>query len=566
VSPAAAQARALARQCGVPVLAGSEGAVTLDEAHDFLAAHGSLMLKAVAGGGGRGMRAVLGAAELPAAYERCRSEARAAFGVDDVYVERLMRGARHIEVQLLGDGAQALALGERDCTLQRRFQKLVEIAPSPVLGDALRAALTEAALSLALAVGLQGLATAEFLVDVANGEFVFIEVNPRLQVEHTVTEEVTGLDLVQTQIQLAAGRRLAELGLDSAPRPQGFAIQWRVNAERLDAQGRALPSSARLDRFDLPAGPGVRVDTHGRAGATPSPHYDSLLAKLVVRAPGFAEAIRRSQRALAECRIDGPATNLALLRTLAARPELAGDTLHTGWLEAHLAELLPAAAEVAADASEVRAPTAGRLLQFSVGVGDPVEAGAELAVIEAMKMEHVLAAPRAGRVVALAATPGQFVKGGQWLLTLEPVDAAAAQADEAAAADPDRIRPDLQRLRDRTAFTLDAARPEAVARRHALGLRTARENIADLCDAGSFIEYGALAVAAQSRRRTPEDLIANTPADGLVAGIGAVNGRDFGEERSRTVVLAYDATVLAGTQGVRNHAKTDRMLGIAPRP
>jgi acetyl/propionyl-CoA carboxylase alpha subunit len=558
-----ARARALARQCGVPVLAGSEGVVTLDEARDFLQTHGSLMLKAVAGGGGRGMRAVLGAGELAAAYERCRSEARAAFGVDGVYVERLMRGARHIEVQLLGDGRHAIALGERDCSLQRRFQKIVEIAPSPVLGDALRSALTQAASSLALAVQLRGLATAEFLVDVASGEFVFIEVNPRLQVEHTVTEEVTGLDLVQLQIQLAEGRGLAELGLDSAPRPQGFAIQWRINAETLDAQGQALPSSARLDRFDLPAGPGVRVDTHGRAGATPSPHYDSLLAKLVVRAPSFADALRRSQRALAECRIDGPATNLALLRTLAARPELAGTALHTGWLEAHLAELLPASAEVAADAHEVRAPMAGRLLQFNVGVGARIEAGTELAAIEAMKMEHVLAAPRAGRVVALAAATGQFVEGGQLLLTLEPVDAAAALADEAAAADPDRIRPDLQRLHDRMAFTLDAARPEAIARRHAQGLRTARENIADLCDAGSFIEYGALAVAAQSRRRTPEDLIANTPADGLVAGIGAVNGRDFGEERSRTVVMAYDATVLAGTQGVRNHAKTDRMLGIA---
>jgi len=562
-----ARARALARQCGVPVLAGSEGAVTLDEARDFLAAHGSLMLKAVAGGGGRGMRAVFGAGELLAAYERCRSEARAAFGVDGVYAERLMRGARHIEVQLVGDGVHAIALGERDCTLQRRFQKLVEIAPCPVLGDALRAALTQAALSLALAVRLRGLATAEFLVDVVSGEFVFIEANPRLQVEHTVTEEVTGLDLVQLQIQLAAGRRLAELGLDAAPRPQGFAIQWRLNAETLDAQGQTLPSSGRLERFDLPAGPGVRVDTHGRAGVTPSPHYDSLLAKLVVRAPSFADALRRSQRALAECLIDGPATNLALLRSLAARPELAGAALHTGWLEAHLAELLPAAAqvtaEVAGEVGEVRAPTAGRLLQFSVGADARVEAGAELAVIEAMKMEHVLAAPHAGRVVMLAATPGQFVDGGQLLLTLKAVDDAAPQADEAALGDPDRVRPDLQRLHDRTAFTLDAARPEAVARRHAQGQRTARENIADLCDAGSFIEYGALAVAAQSRRRTPEDLIANTPADGLVAGIGAVNGRDFGEERSRTVVMAYDATVLAGTQGVRNHAKTDRMLGIA---
>ena len=553
-----ARARTLAQQCGVPVLAGSAGEVTLVEAQAFLAALGGrgVMLKAIAGGGGRGMRAVRAAVELPAAFERCRSEARAAFGVAGVYVEQLMHGARHIEMQVIGDGRDVVALGERDCTLQRRFQKLVEIAPSPVLGDALRARLTDAALRMAREVGYLGLGTFEFLVDVVRGEFVFIETNARLQVEHTVTEAVTGLDLVQLQVQLAAGRSLAELGLSEPPPPQGFAIQWRINAES---------ASGRLDRFDLPTGPGVRVDSHGAACSTPSPHYDSLLAKLIVSTRGsrFADVQRRSQRALAECRIEGLATNLALLRALAARPELGGAELHTGWLEAHLAELLPATAAAPADPQAVPATMAGRLLQISVAAGDVVAAGAELAVVEAMKMEHVITAPHAGRVLALAAEPGGFVDAGQRLLTLEPVADAGGAAAQAAAQDADRIRPDLQRLAHRLAFTLDAARPEAIARRHAQGLRTARENIADLCDAGSFIEYGALAVAAQARRRSAEDLIANTPADGIVTGIGAVNGRDFGEDKSRTVVMAYDATVLAGTQGARNHAKTDRMLGIA---
>ncbi|WP_422017798.1 carboxyl transferase domain-containing protein [Roseateles sp.] len=561
-----ARARALAVEQGVPVLAGSDGEVTLAQAQAFFAAQGGdgVMLKAVAGGGGRGMRVVTEAHDLPAAFERCRSEARAAFGVEGVYVESLMRGARHIEVQVLGDGREVAVIGERDCTLQRRFQKLVEMAPSPGLDPGMRQRLNDAALRLARAVGYLGLGTFEFLVDAGRGAFVFIETNPRLQVEHTVTEEVTGLDLVQLQIQVAAGRCLAELGLDTPPKPQGFAIQWRLNAETLDAQGRALPGSGRLARFDLPAGPGVRVDTHAVAGSTPSPHYDSLLAKLVVRAPSLGDALRRSQRALAECRIDGLATNLGLLRTLAARPELAGSALHTGWLEAHLPELLPAqAAPMAADPHAVAATMAGRLLQFSVAVGDVVAAGAELAIVEAMKMEHVLAAPGAGRVVALNVAAGAFVETGQVLLVLAPTDGADVQPDAAEAADPDRIRPDLQRVLDRTAFTHDAARPEAIAKRHAQGLRSARENIADLCDDGSFIEYGALAVAAQSRRRTAEDLIAHTPADGLVTGIGAVNGHAFGEETARTVVMAYDATVLAGTQGARNHAKTDRMLHIA---
>ncbi|MDR7269293.1 acetyl-CoA carboxylase carboxyltransferase component/biotin carboxyl carrier protein [Pelomonas saccharophila] len=496
------------------------------------------------------MRAVLSVDELPAAFERCRSEAQSAFGVGGLYVERLMRGARHIEVQVIGDGQEVIALGERDCTLQRRFQKLVEMAPSPVLDEALRGRLVDAALRMAKAVGYRGLGTFEFLVDAARGDFVFIETNPRLQVEHTVTEEVTGLDLVQLQIEVAAGRRLADLGLDKPPTEQGFAIQWRINGEA---------GGWRLDRFDLPAGPGVRVDTHGLAGMAPSPHYDSLLAKLVVRGARFEDALRRSQRALAETRIEGVTTNVGLLRRLAGRLEPA--ELHTGWLEEHLTELLPSIVE--ADPQQLRAPTAGRLLQFSVAAGDVVAAGTELAVLEAMKMEHVLAAPRDGRVAALAVAPGQFVDAGQLLLTLEPANQARATASRAQALDPDGIRPDLQRLIERSAFTADAARPEAMARRHAQGLRSARENIADLCDAGSFIEYGALAVAAQSRRRTPEDLIANTPADGIVTGIGAVNGGDFGEEQSRTVVMAYDATVLAGTQGARNHAKTDRMLGIA---
>jgi acetyl/propionyl-CoA carboxylase alpha subunit len=548
-----ARARALAQQCGVPVLAGSAGEVTLEQAQAFFAEHGGqgVMLKALGGGGGRGMRAVTDAGQLPAAYERCRSEARAAFGINGVYAERLMRGARHIEVQVIGDGHDVVALGERDCTLQRRFQKLVEIAPSPVLADALRTQLTDAALRMARAVNYLGLGTFEFLVDITSGELVFIETNARLQVEHTVTEAVTGLDLVQLQIQVAAGARLAELGLSEPPRPQGFAVQWRINAE----------AGGRLDRFDLPSGPGVRVDTHGVAGSTPSPHYDSLLAKLVVssRSPRFADVLRRSQRALAECRIEGLATNLALLRELALRPELAGAELHTGWLEAHLS-MRP---EAPSDPHTVQAPMSGRLLQFSVAVGDRVAAGAELAVVEAMKMEQVITAPCAGRVTALVVEAGQLVNAGQLLLTLAPTDDEAATADAAAVSDPDRIRADLQRLVDRTAFTLDVARPDAIAKRHTQGLRSARENIADLCDAGSFIEYGALAVAAQSRRRTPEDLIANTPADGIVTGIGAVNGRDFGDERSRTVVMAYDATVLAGTQGARNHAKTDRMLGIA---
>ncbi|RZL94897.1 MAG: carbamoyl-phosphate synthase large subunit [Variovorax sp.] len=580
-----ARARALAVQCGVPVMPGSAGAVTLAEAQAFFAAQtadgaqAGVMVKAIGGGGGRGMRAVLRAEDLAEAHARCVSEAKAAFGVDGVYVERLMLSARHIEVQVLGDGGAVASLGERECTLQRRFQKLVEIAPSPSLSQAVRTQVTEAALRMADAVGYRGLGTFEFLVDerATALPFVFIEANPRLQVEHTVTEAVTGLDLVQLQIAVAAGQPLAALGVEAGrtAAQRGFAIQWRINAETLDAQGQARPASGTLARFDLADGPGVRVDSHGYAGLAPSPHYDTLLAKLIVQSssPRFADVLRRSLRALAECRIEGIATNLPLLRAIAARPEFATQAVHTRFVEAHLGELLAAAPAPAVpvrdddDDLTVRAPMASKLVQFDVEVGEVLPAGAQLGVLEAMKMEHLLHAPHAGRVTAVLASPGDYLVEGQPLVQLEAVDAHAVEAQAQAAHDLDAIRPDLQKVIDRHAPTLDANRTAAVAKRAQQGGRTARANIADLCDLaadpGNFSEYGALAIAAQTRRRPLDDLIANTPADGMVTGIGSINAKQFGPERSRCAVLAYDYTVLAGTQGMRNHAKTDRMLGIA---
>ncbi len=620
-----AAARALAQAQKVPLMPGSGGAVTLAEAQAFFAGqqaqgHG-VVIKAVGGGGGRGMRLVTEAGDLDTAYARCVAEARAAFGVEGVYVERLMARARHIEVQVLGDGREVVSLGERECSLQRRFQKLVEIAPSPTLGAATREAITQAALRMARAVGYQGLGTFEFLVDEASPDlpWVFIEANARLQVEHTVTEEVTGLDLVQLQLAVAQGATLADLGLDPArPVPtRGYAIQWRINAERLGEDGLALPSTGRLDRFDLPTGPGIRIDTHGQAGATPSPHYDTLLAKLVVSHPGprFADACRRSRRALADMHIEGLATNLGLLQAIAQHEAFDAQAVHTRFVEEALPALLasaraldaarPAPGAQAPDAGQtpaafsasgtasgpalprgaaspahralqapedlppgqwaLRAPMAGKLVELCVAEGTVVPGGAELAILEAMKMQHALVADRPARVVALRAAPGQTLAEGEVLVVLAPVQDVGTREEAREPVDLDAIRPDLQRVIERHAFTRDENRPEAVARRHAQGGRSARENIADLCDADSFIEYGALAVAAQSRRRSMEDLIANTPADGMVTGIGTVNAQDFGPERSRCVVMAYDYTVLAGTQGWRNHHKTDRMLGLAHR-
>ena len=610
-----AQARALAARQGLPLLPGT-AAATLDELQAFFAQqrqqepHCGLMLKAVAGGGGRGMRAVLQPADLPEALARCRAEAQAAFGQDGVYAERLMGRARHIEVQVLGDGTQLMALGERECSLQRRFQKLVEVAPSPHLTPELRGQLLQAAVTLLQGTAYRGAGTVEFLVDATPGStlpFVFIEANARLQVEHTVTEAVTGVDLVAAQLQIAGGATLADLELDAqAPPPvRGMAVQWRINAETLGADGQARPASGTISRCDWAQGPGVRIDTQARLGLTPSPHYDSLLAKLVVHhASGrWDELLRRSRRALGECRLQGLASNLPLLRALAAHPALAAGDIHTRWLEAEwpaLQATLPAmadppdpdddaraasqghhgaaacsrgsaataAAAAAADTpppgqQALRATMAGRVVQWSAAIGDALPAGAEALVLEAMKMQHGITLDQPARITAQRVAAGDFVDEGQVLAWLAPVDSGAVTAAETAALDPAHIRPDLQRLLDRSALTQDSARPQAVAKRHAAGGRTARENIDDLCDPGSFTEYGALAIAAQQRRRSLDDLQRNTPADGMVTGIGGINGALFGPERARCAVMAYDYTVLAGTQGWRNHHKKDRLLGLA---
>ncbi|GJG95433.1 carboxyl transferase domain-containing protein [Cupriavidus pauculus] len=596
----------LAVQSDVPVMPSTPGGASLDAITAFFDAQAGagVVIKAVGGGGGRGMRVVRRREDLAEAYARCRSEAASAFGIDALYAERLVVRARHIEVQIAGDGTDVVALGERDCTLQRRFQKLVEIAPSPVLKPQLRDQIIKCALRLARRVHYRSLGTFEFLVEESDtGEqkgFVFIEANPRLQVEHTITEQVTGVDLVALQIGLAAGRTLADLGLDPAapPQPRGFAVQVRVNAEMTDAQGLARPAHGRLERFDAPTGPDVRVDSHAYAGYEPSPNFDTLLAKLIVSsaAPTFAAAVRRVQRSLSEFRIAGVPTNLNLLRALVQREDFLKQDVHTRHFEAILPELV-AAAETLAEAGRaqdallggtarpaahapravepeeeveqglvaVRAPLTGRVVEISVQLNDMVKPGQTVAVLDAMKMEHTILAECGGRVVDLRVEKNVLASENQILIVLEAAESTGEALDAAHAHDPHAIRADLQRVIDRHAFLHDETRPDAVARRRSRGQRTARENIADLCDADTFVEYGGLALAAQASRRTKDDLIANAPADGLITGIGNVNTDLVGKDRARSAVMAYDATVMAGTQGKRNHIKTDRIVEVALR-
>ena len=305
------------------------------------------MVKAVAGGGGRGMRVVSQPDEVDEAVARCRSEARQAFGNDALYVERLLPRARHVEVQVVGDGSGAVThLWERECTLQRRHQKIVEIAPSPGLAAGVRARLLDAALRLARAVRLDNLATVEFLVDaVDSGDgatIAFLEANPRLQVEHTVTEEVTGVDLVRLQLELASGQTLADLDLAAAPpEPRGFAIQLRVNAETVGADGSVRPAVGVVSGFEPPWDPASASTRRCAPGRASHPRFDSLLAKIVAHGTSrdFADAVARAARAADECAIAGVATNLPFLRRLLRHPDVVAHRVHTRFVEEHAADL-----------------------------------------------------------------------------------------------------------------------------------------------------------------------------------------------------------------------------------
>jgi acetyl/propionyl-CoA carboxylase alpha subunit len=564
-----AQARALAARCGVPLLEGTNDATSADEARAFFSSLGdgaAMMIKAIAGGGGRGMRVVSKLEDVEAAHTRCRSEAQKAFGNGDVYVEQFIPKARHVEIQIVGDGQGVTHLGERECSIQRRHQKIIEIAPSPALPSGVRDKLTAAAVRLAREACFDNAGTFEFLV--YEDSFAFLEANPRLQVEHPITEELTGIDLVKTQLQLAGGSSLAELGLKQAEVQfrRGFAVELRINLETVDSTGHALPAHGTLTAFEPPSGPGIRVDTFGYAGYSTNPRFDSLLAKLIAYSPSpsFTDAVARMQRALSEFRVEGVANNIPFLQLVLQHADFRAGEIYTRFVDDHIADLAAPTGQASPGLStHVIAALQGTVVSVDVAVGDLVHQGQQIAVLEAMKMEHIVKADRSGMVRSVNVTKGDVVFAGHPLIFVEEADVAGAASEAEEQPDLDHIRPDLAEVIERHAMGMDERRPEAVERRRKTGQRTARENIADLCDAGSFIEYGALAIAAQRRRRSLEDLIRSTPADGMVTGIGAVNGTLFDDARARCMVMAYDYTVLAGTQGSLNHKKTDRLLRLA---
>jgi acetyl/propionyl-CoA carboxylase alpha subunit len=459
-------ARLLAEAAGVPIVPGFAGP-DLSDASLVRAAEGlgaPLLVKAAGGGGGRGMRAVDTLAELPEALASARHEAAAAFGDDRVFLERRMASVRHVEVQVLLDAhGSGVHLGERDCSLQRRHQKILEEAPALGVGAPLREALGRAALAIAREAGYEGVGTAEFLLD-ADGTWCFLEMNARLQVEHPVTEAVTGVDLVRAQLRVAGGEPLWITQDDV--RPAGHAIEARIYAE--DPAAGFMPSGGRIDLLSLPHWPGVRIDTALREGDVVQLGFDPLLAKVIARAEDRDACIDRLRAALAEVRLVGVRTNLGFLLDVLDRPEMRSGSIDTDWVAGTWVPAVPplpegvhagsdamdpwrsfgapgapAAVSVAGRHAQYRgwayvlavdelepvaiAPPGGSLTapipasvsRVGVAVGDEVEAGQVAVVLEAMKMQLRIDVPVAGTVRAVHVAVGDVVTAGQSLVEVD---------------------------------------------------------------------------------------------------------------------------------------------------
>ncbi len=452
------EARKIALKVGAPLVQGtSEPAKDAAEVLQFAEQNGlPIIIKAAFGGGGRGMKIAWRMDEVAELYASAVREALAAFGRGECFVEQFLDKPRHIEAQVIGDKhGKVVVLGTRDCSLQRRNQKLVEEAPAPYLSDAQRQRIHQAAHDICAEVGYEGAGTVEFLLS-GNGTISFLEVNTRLQVEHPVTEQTTGLDLVVEQLRVADG---LPLSIHATPAPLGHAIEFRINAE--DVGRGFLPTPGPVTRFDAPSGPGVRVDSGVRAGSTVPGTFDSLMAKLIVTGSTRAQALARARRALAEFEIEGVASVLPFHRAVMQHADFVGADgfkVHTRWIETAFANDLAAAmrAEPLPDASLVRcaveidgrrvqlglpalllqglagaggavsatpqapapaddaavtAPISGNLHAWKVQDGDMVQAGDVIAVMEAMKMEMQVTAQRAGRI-ALQAEAGSYQAAG----------------------------------------------------------------------------------------------------------------------------------------------------------
>jgi acetyl-CoA carboxylase biotin carboxylase subunit len=319
------------KEAGVPVIPGSEGVIkNLEEAQQMAAEMGyPLLIKAAGGGGGKGMRVATNDEELKKGYEMAKMEAEAAFGNPEVYIEKYILNPRHIEFQIMGDSqGNLIHLGERDCTIQRRHQKLIEESPSPALTTSLRVDMGRASVVGASRIGYESVGTIEFLLD-KNGNFYFMEMNTRIQVEHPVTEEVTGIDLLKEQIKIAAGEKLSRTQEEIILK--GHAIECRINAE--DPEKDFMPSPGLIKSFHVPGGHGIRVDTHAYAGYEIPPYYDSLVAKLISVADTREESILKMRRALDEFILEGIKTTIPFYKKVFSNPNFISGEYDTSFVE-----------------------------------------------------------------------------------------------------------------------------------------------------------------------------------------------------------------------------------------
>jgi acetyl/propionyl-CoA carboxylase alpha subunit/acetyl-CoA carboxylase carboxyltransferase component len=563
------QARQLAMEAGIPVMPGTTHATSLEEALTFFQEHGAIMLKAMAGGGGRGMRVVRDLDELPAAYKSCRTEALQSFGRDDLYVEKLLPNARHIEVQVIGDTSGAVThLWERDCSIQRRHQKIVEIAPAPNLDAKLREKILSSATELASRIDYNSLGTLEFLV--RPDGFWFMEANPRLQVEHTITEEITGVDLVQAQIRIADGATLSELGLTDPPEPRGVAIQARINLETLQEDGTPVPQAGLLTGYNPPGGPRIRVDGYGYPGYQTSLRYDPLLAKVVARGSTFDQAAANAFAALGEFHIAGAETNLPLLMSILRHPAFLSGVFDTSLVPTHLPELLagslgyrsislpgassegagPAGNETAGLCLEegeksIQAPISGTVVSIFIEPGSHVEAGEGLFALEAMKMEHLVRAPFGGTVARLAVVTGETVRSSALLAVFRPDDATDAHKTSVAPEVYEDWSAEVDEICKRRELAYGLGGPEKVARQKKQGKLTARERIEALVDPESFSEIGVLTgFSTYNENGELTDLV---PAN-FIAGTARISDR-------KIVLGVDDFTIRAGSGDAANYPK-----------
>ena len=544
-----------------------------------------IILKANFGGGGRGSRIVHKSENASEVLSLVKQEAKSFSGSNLVFAEEVVEEARHIEVQILGDGKSCIHFFERDCSFQRNFQKFIEFSPAPNLKLQTKEMLYNYAVTLCGSVGYKGLGTVEFLVD-KNEKIYFMEVNPRVQVEHTITEELTGIDLIRAQINVFCGLSIQDQNLTEVNKiGKRASIQARLNMESYDSKQQLIPSIGTIKEYDIASGPGIRVDGAGKVGFKNNGLYDSLLAKVIATSDfGLSEAIRKLKFTLGMSSISGIETNKNLIIEVLNQENIGNGSVNISSIDMKIEKYLqklknnsqkivikdkPSEVpyepqnENSLSENAIQSELVGTVISVKAALNKKIKQGDTVLIQESMKMHHPIKANISGYISKFFVDVGDTVSIGTPLFEFIPViEKSQNKLKTGKSKKSKAIRKDLVDLIERRKLTLDENRSIAVKKRKKLGKRTARENIKSLIGQNDFFEYGDLVYAAQRSRRSLDDLIKNTPADGLITGVSFVNSDLFDKEKTKTAIMHYDYMVLAGTQGINNHKKLDRMIDV----